>query len=77
MAQENVSNSSPTHAPVNSTTSSSIHSFTAPNTLPSTHQTPTSIYPYIDVTLDSFHHSTDPTLDPILSSNEQIQIENH
>ncbi|KAK4729986.1 hypothetical protein R3W88_022974 [Solanum pinnatisectum] len=47
-AQENASNPAPALA--NSNTFSPVHSFTAPNTPPPTHQTPTPI-----------HSSTDPT----------------
>uniref|UniRef100_M1DXH4 PB1-like domain-containing protein n=1 Tax=Solanum tuberosum TaxID=4113 RepID=M1DXH4_SOLTU len=75
-AQENASNPAP--VPANSNTSSHVHSFTAPNTPPPTHQTPTHIHHSIDPTLDLVHPSSDPIPDhvSILLMNK-IQIENH
>ncbi|KAH0655448.1 hypothetical protein KY285_030330 [Solanum tuberosum] len=76
-AQENASNLAsnlaPAYAPApfNSNTSSHVHSFTAPNTPPPTHQTPTPIHPSTDPTLDHVHSSFDPIPDPVHPSNEQ------
>ncbi|KAH0752191.1 hypothetical protein KY285_005339 [Solanum tuberosum] len=66
-AQENASNL----APANSNTSSPVHSFTAPNTPPPTHQTPTLIHPSSDPTLDPVHSSSDLISDTVHPSNEQ------
>ncbi|KAG5627934.1 hypothetical protein H5410_013152 [Solanum commersonii] len=66
-AQENASNP----VPANSNTSSHVHSFTAPNTLPPTHQTPTLIHTSTNPTLDPVHHSFDPIPDPVHPSNEK------
>ncbi|KAH0680851.1 hypothetical protein KY290_023046 [Solanum tuberosum] len=60
-AQENASNPAP--VPANSNTSSHVHSFTAPNTPPPTHQTPTHIHHSTDPTFDLVHPSSDPILD--------------
>ncbi|KAH0781941.1 hypothetical protein KY290_001539 [Solanum tuberosum] len=74
-AQENASNpaSNPAPAPVpaNSNTSSPVHFFTALNTTPPTHQTPTPVHPSTDPTLDPVHPSSDPIPDPVHPSNEQ------
>ncbi|KAG5596749.1 hypothetical protein H5410_037981 [Solanum commersonii] len=48
-----------------------VHSFTAPNTPPPTHQTPTPIHPSTDPTLDRVHPSSDPIPDPVHPPNEQ------
>ncbi|KAH0735589.1 hypothetical protein KY285_011296 [Solanum tuberosum] len=56
-------------APVNSNTSSPVHSFTPSNTPSPTHQTPTPIYPSTDPTVDPVHHDSIPDL--VHPSNEQ------